>query len=169
METQSENQDIEPINLDQELDLSESSFDDTGRKRKRTSVVWQHFEENNFCGEVKAVCNHCKARLASGSIVGTSSLLSHVRTCPVLTTKKKSPVITGDGSIKYGAYSFDDGSIRTPLKLCICSKIYYFSLILIFTIELDSNSTRVEGSSFGDDANVNVASFGDNESMILCD
>ncbi|KAM1113762.1 hypothetical protein ACFX13_041109 [Malus domestica] len=77
METQSENQDIEPINLDQELDLSESSFDDTGRKRKRTSVVWQHFEEKSFCGEVKAVCNHCKARLASGSTVGTSSLLSH--------------------------------------------------------------------------------------------
>ncbi|KAM1558013.1 hypothetical protein ACFX10_041376 [Malus domestica] len=98
METQSENQDIEPINLDQELDQSESSFDDTGRKRKRTSVIWQHFEEKSFCVEVKAICNHCKARLASGSTVGTSSLLSHVRTCPILTTKKKSPFITGDGS-----------------------------------------------------------------------
>ena len=89
METQSENQDNEPINLDQELDQSESSFDDTGKKRKRTSVVWQHFEEKRFCGEVKDICNHCKARLASGSTVGTSSLRSHVRTCPILTIKKK--------------------------------------------------------------------------------
>nr|XP_028962850.1 zinc finger BED domain-containing protein RICESLEEPER 2-like [Malus domestica] len=32
----------------------------------------------------------------------------------------------------------------------------------------DSNSTQVEDSSFGDDTDVNVASFGDNESMILC-
>ncbi|XP_028952706.1 zinc finger BED domain-containing protein RICESLEEPER 2-like [Malus domestica] len=33
----------------------------------------------------------------------------------------------------------------------------------------DSNSTHVEDSSFDDDTDVNVASFGDNESMILCD
>ncbi|XP_050144056.1 zinc finger BED domain-containing protein RICESLEEPER 2-like [Malus sylvestris] len=274
METQSENQDIEPINLDQELDLSESSFDDTGRKRKRTSVVWQHFEEKSFCGEVKAVCNHCKARLASGSTVGTSSLLSHVRTCPVLRTKKKSPVITGDGSVKHGAYSFDEGNARKELAYMIILHEYPLSMVdhlgfkrfcnslqplfkvisrstikrdimkvfecekgetmkllqmnkskIAITTDMwtssnqkrgfmaitshfidvswtlqsrilrfayvpcphnaetlsaimidclsewnidDSNSTRVEGSSFDDDTDVNVASFGDNESMILC-
>ncbi|CAN6681943.1 unnamed protein product [Malus baccata var. baccata] len=131
METQSENQDIEPINLDQELDLSESSFDDNGRKRKRTSVVWQHFEEFFFffCGEVKAVCNHCKARLASGSTVGISSLLSHVRRCPVLTKKKKSPVITGDGSVKHGAYSFDEGNARKELAYMIILHEYPLSMV----------------------------------------
>ncbi|KAM1857538.1 hypothetical protein ACFX14_007637 [Malus domestica] len=129
METQSENQAIEPINLDQELDLSESSFDDSGRKRKRTSVVWQHFEEKSFCGEVKAVCNHYKARLASGSTVGTSSLLSHVRTCPVLKTKKKSPVITGDGSVKHGAYSFDEGNARKELAYMIILHEYPLSMV----------------------------------------
>ncbi|CAN6725458.1 unnamed protein product [Malus baccata var. baccata] len=129
METQSENQAIEPINLDQELDLSESSFDDTGRKRKRTSVVWQHFEEKSFCGEVKAICNHCIARLASGSTVGTSSLLSHVRTCHVLKTKKKSPVITSDGSVKHGAYSFDEGNARKELAYMIILHEYPLSMV----------------------------------------
>ncbi|CAN6707531.1 unnamed protein product [Malus baccata var. baccata] len=82
MKTQSENQDIEPINLDQELDLSESSFDDTGRKRKRTSVVWQHFE-NMSCVD----------------------------------DKEKSPVITGDGSVKHVAYSFDEGRDHEVLQM----------------------------------------------------
>nr|XP_028963422.1 zinc finger BED domain-containing protein RICESLEEPER 2-like [Malus domestica] len=129
METQSENQDKEPINLDQELDQSELSFDDTGRKRKRTSVVWQHLEEKSFCGEVQAVCNHCKARLASGSTVGTSSLRSHVRTCPILMTKKKSPVITSDGYVKHGAYSFDEGNARKEIAYMIILHEYPLSMV----------------------------------------
>ncbi|KAM0997791.1 hypothetical protein ACFX2I_007613 [Malus domestica] len=153
METQSENQAIEPINLDQELDLSESSFDDTGRKRKRTSVVWQHFEEKCFCGEVKAICNHCKARLASGSTVGTSSLLSHVRTCPVLKTKKKSPVITSDGSVKHGVYSFDEGNAPSEIE-----KVFDLAVKLVKEYELkhrpghwsfeSSSSTDFSSQSF---------------------
>ncbi|RXH87439.1 hypothetical protein DVH24_034339 [Malus domestica] len=110
IETQSENQDNEPINLDLELNQSESSFDDTGRKRKRTSVVWQHFEEKSFCGEVKAVCNHCKARLTSGST-------------------KKSQVITGDGFVKHGAYSFDEDNARKELTYMIILQEYSLSMV----------------------------------------
>ncbi|CAN6687894.1 unnamed protein product [Malus baccata var. baccata] len=88
IETQSENQDNEPINLDLELNQSESSFDDTGRKRKRTSVVWQHFEE-----------------------------------------KKKSQVITGDGSVKHGAYSFDEDNARKELTYMILLHEYSLSMV----------------------------------------
>ncbi|KAM2714683.1 hypothetical protein FF1_043223 [Malus domestica] len=132
METQSESQDNEPINLDQDLDQAELSFDDnTGKKRKKTSVVWQHFKEKMFCGGggVKAVCNHCQASLASGSTIGTSSLRSHVNTCPVLTTKKKSPGITGDGSVKHGAYSFDEDNARKELAYMIILHEYPLSIV----------------------------------------
>ncbi|XP_070682833.1 zinc finger BED domain-containing protein RICESLEEPER 2-like [Malus domestica] len=80
-------------------------------------------------GGVKAVCNHCQTSLASGSTIGTSSLRSHVNTCPVLTTKKKSPGITGDGSVKHGAYSFDEDNARKELAYMIILHEYPLSIV----------------------------------------
>ncbi|XP_017187607.1 zinc finger BED domain-containing protein DAYSLEEPER-like isoform X3 [Malus domestica] len=75
--------------------------------------------------------------------------------------------------------------IKYPILHKIARDIWAIPVLLVHTVAdfiqaqwkhscvletgCDSNSTRVEDSSFGDDTDVNVASFGDNESMILCD
>lgn len=52
-----------------------------GGKRKKTSVVWNHFKRKTINGEVKAICNYCKKALAGRRSDGTNHLGRHYRTC----------------------------------------------------------------------------------------
>ena len=46
-----------------------------------------------------------------------------------MTIKKKSPVITGDGSVKHGAHSFDEGNARKELAYMIILHEYPLSMV----------------------------------------
>ena len=69
----------EPTNEELELD--------TGRKRKTTSDVWDHFTRKKVDGKFKAQCHHCSKLYLGDSNMGTTHLRNHLARCPRLKIK----------------------------------------------------------------------------------
>ncbi|KAJ6371779.1 hypothetical protein OIU77_002155 [Salix suchowensis] len=57
----------------------------TSSKRRRTSEVWQYFDEVRENGEVWAKCRNCSTKYRGESTRGTTNLRKHLRSC----TRKK--------------------------------------------------------------------------------
>ncbi|KAJ6377729.1 hypothetical protein OIU78_028037 [Salix suchowensis] len=53
----------------------------TGKKRRRTSEVWNYFEEVRENGEVWAICKSCSTRYRGESTRGTTNLRKHLKSC----------------------------------------------------------------------------------------
>ena len=57
----------------------------SSNKKKRgvrePSYVWEHFTKVTIDGELKAKCNHCRAKLVASSNNGTSHLDRHLKKC----------------------------------------------------------------------------------------
>ncbi|KAF9663185.1 hypothetical protein SADUNF_Sadunf17G0012000 [Salix dunnii] len=53
----------------------------TSSKRRRTSVVWQYFDEVRENGEVWAKCRNCCKKYRGESTRGTTNLRKHLRSC----------------------------------------------------------------------------------------
>ncbi|KAJ6371782.1 hypothetical protein OIU77_002157 [Salix suchowensis] len=53
----------------------------TSSKRRRTSDVWQYFDEVRENGEVWAKCRNCSAKYRGESTRGTTNLRKHLRSC----------------------------------------------------------------------------------------
>lgn len=67
-----------------ELVGMDSSHINTSRtsKRRRTSEVWQYFDEVREDGEVWAKCRSCSTKYRGESTRGTTNLRKHLRSCP---------------------------------------------------------------------------------------
>ena len=61
--------------------------EDTSRKRKTTSDVWEHFTRKKVYGKFKAQCHHCGKLYLGDSSQGTSHLRNHLARCPRLKFK----------------------------------------------------------------------------------
>ena len=67
------------------------------KKRKLTSVVWNHFEKLEINGQEKAKCHYCKKKLAGGSRNGTRHLHDHFKSCPKRTCRDIRQQVLGMG------------------------------------------------------------------------
>ena len=56
--------------------------EDTSRKRKTTSDVWEHFTRKKVNGKFKAECHHCSKLYLGDSSQGTTHLRNHLARCP---------------------------------------------------------------------------------------
>ncbi|XP_039043661.1 uncharacterized protein LOC120182893 [Hibiscus syriacus] len=72
---------ISPIEEEQ-TQIDDRNVGTNCRKRKLTSVVWNHFEKVNVNGEDKVECRDCKKKLGANSKNGTRHLHDHFKSCP---------------------------------------------------------------------------------------
>ncbi|KAE8727321.1 hypothetical protein F3Y22_tig00005465pilonHSYRG00049 [Hibiscus syriacus] len=79
---------ISPIEEEQ-TQIDYSNVGTNSRKRKLTSVVWNHFEKVNVNGEDKAECRYCKKKLGANSKKGTQHLHDHFKSYPSLLEKNR--------------------------------------------------------------------------------
>ncbi|KAE8733017.1 hypothetical protein F3Y22_tig00001644pilonHSYRG00324 [Hibiscus syriacus] len=77
---------ISPIEEEQ-TQIDDSNVGTNSRKRKLTSVVWNHFEKVNVNGEDKAKCRYCKKKLGANSKNGTRHWHDHFKSCPKRTCR----------------------------------------------------------------------------------
>ncbi|KAL4190917.1 hypothetical protein AMTRI_Chr07g78240 [Amborella trichopoda] len=78
MSIEGENQDMETVEMPF-IEMPPPS----SPKRKTTSSVWEDFEKvTDEKGELKALCKHCKRKLAEISKNGTSHLKKRLILCP---------------------------------------------------------------------------------------
>jgi len=120
-----------PINAD--ADTCELTADG---KRKKTSVVWNHFKRKIINGLEKAVCNYCSKALTGRRNDGTHHLSRHYETCArrlykdirqtiLLREQKKK-----DGSSTYlSNYHFDPEKSRKDLASMIIIHEYPLSIV----------------------------------------
>jgi hypothetical protein len=94
-----------------------------GHKRKHKSAVWSEFKEVTVNGQVKAECNWCHKKLATGSRSGTNHVRSHLEICESKQVRKglkQSTLKLGqntDGTVVIEKYVFDQSVARK--ELCI--------------------------------------------------
>ncbi|CAN6281523.1 unnamed protein product [Urochloa humidicola] len=92
----------------------------TSRRRRKKSVVWEHFTiENMPGGSSRACCNLCKQTFAysSGSkIAGTSHLKRHISlgSCPVMKDQDRKLALPPPGGP--GTDNDGEGTVERPLK-----------------------------------------------------
>lgn len=82
----------------------------SARRRRKKSMVWEHFSTEESEGCTKACCNHCKGIFAysSGSkMAGTSHLKRHI-------TLGHCPVIKGHGPSAGGTDNGGQGTVEKP-------------------------------------------------------
>ncbi|CAM0913756.1 unnamed protein product [Alopecurus aequalis] len=101
-----------------ELAIAEATTPRTPRRRKKKSLVWQHFTiEDAAGGATRACCNLCKQTFAysSGSkIAGTSHLKRHITlgSCPKIKSQGYKPAL---GSAA-GTDNDGEGTVERPSK-----------------------------------------------------
>jgi hypothetical protein len=86
----------------------------SSRRRRKKSMVWEHFTTKESEGCTKACCNHCNGFFAysSGSkMAGTSHLKRHI-------TMGHCPVIKGQEPLAGGTDNGGQGTVEKPSKRC---------------------------------------------------
>ncbi|KAL5560719.1 hypothetical protein UlMin_036930 [Ulmus minor] len=76
-----------PCNVDENAKEIEIVPNGGEKKRKQTSVVWNHFSKRKCDGLWKAVCNYCDKKLGGESKNGTRHLHDHFKRCPLRTQR----------------------------------------------------------------------------------
>lgn len=118
-----------------DLDADDDELTING-KRKRVSIVWNHFQRKTIKGEEKAVCNYCNKLLVGKISDGTNHLRRHYFSCNrrpfkdirqsiLLREQKKA-----DGSSTYlSNYHFDPEKSRKDLANMIILHEYPLSIV----------------------------------------
>ncbi|KAE8676405.1 hypothetical protein F3Y22_tig00111614pilonHSYRG00082 [Hibiscus syriacus] len=118
---------ISPIEEEQ-TQIDDSNVGTNSKKRKLTSVVWNHFEKVNVNGEDKAECRYCKKKLGANSKNGTRHLHDHFKSCPRRTCRDIRQQVIGmgqkttDGQTKISCLNFDPKKSRKDLAEMVPSR-----------------------------------------------
>ncbi|KAK1421801.1 hypothetical protein QVD17_24433 [Tagetes erecta] len=105
------------------------------KKRKLTSLVWDHFKKIKINGEEKAECNYCKSKLGAKSKNGTKHLHAHLKSCPNRKNKDlrqqvlSMNQINTSGNSDISCYSFDGDISRRDLAEMIIAHGYPLSIV----------------------------------------
>ncbi|KAL5570508.1 hypothetical protein UlMin_027083 [Ulmus minor] len=104
------------------------------KKRKQTSVVWNHFSKRKVDGLWKAVCNYCDKKLGGESKNGTRHLYDHFKRCPLRTQRHITQSMLNlnkkiDGKSTLGTYNFDPEEARKKLAQMIIRHEYSLSMV----------------------------------------
>lgn len=122
-----------PLPSPEDSDIYEVTEDG---KRKKVSVVWNHFKRKTVNGEDKAMCNYCNKLLSGRRTDGTHHLHKHYQTCKrrpyrdirqsiLLKEQKKA-----DGSSNFlSNYHFDPEKSRRDLANMIIIHEYPLSIV----------------------------------------
>ena len=95
------------------------------QKRKRTSIVWNSFEEGKDAkGEKIAICQHCNRSLKASSKNGTKHLHEHLRRCVKRdNTDLRQQLLkagkTLDGKVQFENFTFDQDVSRNEVANAI--------------------------------------------------
>ncbi|KAL5555096.1 hypothetical protein UlMin_037332 [Ulmus minor] len=123
-----------PCNVDE--NAKEIEIVPTGgeKKRKQTSVVWNHFSKRKCDGLWKAVCNYCDKKLGGESKNGTRHLHDHFKRCPLrtqrhITQSMLNPNKKIEGKSTLGTYNFDPEEARKKLAQMIIRHEYSLSMV----------------------------------------
>lgn len=118
--------------------IVENSIPDS-KKRKCTSVAWNHFKRITKDGVEVGTCNYCKSSLRAGKGYVTKSLLRHLEICPrknnqdISKSLEKQRQIVGnrgsDGKVQFGNYTFDQEHSRNELSSAIILHEYPISMV----------------------------------------
>ena len=105
------------------------------QKRKRTSVVWNSFEEGKDAkGEKIATCQHCHNSLKASSKNETKHLHEHLARCVKRNnTDLRQQLLkagkTSDGKVQFGNFTFDQDVSRNELANAIILHEYPLSIV----------------------------------------
>ncbi|KAL6279059.1 hypothetical protein ACE6H2_015940 [Prunus campanulata] len=124
-----------------------NSTQDAVNKRKGRSLAWEHFEKKEICGQIKAVCIHCKNTLGANSKNGTRHLLDHVKSClykrqRTIDQSMLNPTKSNDGTVKLGTYNFDHDHARRTLANMIILHEYPLSMVDHIGFKMYSNALQ---------------------------
>ena len=118
-----------------EMETNPIECDDVENKRKRrcTSVMWEHFVKKKINGVDYAICNYCKDKLKANSRNGTKSLYDHFNRCRCRKQKNIRTMLhsskTADGKVEVGTYSFNQEASRKELAHMIILHEYPLSMV----------------------------------------
>ena len=120
-----------PCNVDE--NAKEIEIVPTGgeKKRKQTSVVWNHFSKRKCDRLWKAVCNYCDKKFGGESKNGTRHLHDHFKRCPLrtqrhITQSMLNPNKKIDGKSTLRTYNFDPEEARKKLAQMIIRHEYSY-------------------------------------------
>ncbi|KAL5550005.1 hypothetical protein UlMin_000181 [Ulmus minor] len=104
------------------------------KKRKQTSVVWNHFTKRKVDGLWKVLCNYCDRKLGGESKNGTRHLHDHFKRCPLRTQRHITQSMLNqnkkvDGKSTLGIYNFDPEEARKKLAQMIIRHEYSLSIV----------------------------------------
>ncbi|XP_076893806.1 zinc finger BED domain-containing protein RICESLEEPER 2-like [Bidens hawaiensis] len=106
------------------------------RKRKLTSIVWNHFEKMTINGEDKAECHYCKRKLGAKSENGTRHLLDHYnKFCPKRNQRDIRQQVLGmgqkttDGQTNLTCLNFDPDKSRKDLAEMVI--VHEYPLVIV--------------------------------------
>lgn len=90
--------------------------------------MWEHFKKKKINGEIKAVCNYCKAHLVGDGKKGTRHLHDHYGRCLkrkhqdiqyAMQNQKRLKIDERDGKLKITNYTFDQEVCRKKVATMI--------------------------------------------------
>ncbi|KAK9922447.1 hypothetical protein M0R45_030911 [Rubus argutus] len=114
--------------LDNENEMESTSKDcSSGRTRKKTSSIWEHFSQQAEDG--KYICNYCSRGIIGGGRNGTNGLIGHHKSCPELKKKIRKGNGSSFASVKVGEYGFDELDARRKLANMIVKHEYPLSIV----------------------------------------
>ncbi|KAE8662422.1 hypothetical protein F3Y22_tig00113337pilonHSYRG00037 [Hibiscus syriacus] len=125
---------ISPIEEEQ-TQIDDSNIGTNSRKRKLTSIVWNHFEKVNVNGEDKGECRYCKKKLGANSKNGTRHLHDHFKSCPRRTCRDiREQVIrmgqkTTDGQTNLSCLNFDPEKSRKDIAEMVI--VHEYPLVML--------------------------------------
>ena len=112
--------------------------EDTSRKRKTTSDVWEYFTRKKVDGKFKAQCHRYSKLYLGDSNQGTSHLHNHLARCRWLKFKdirdmRQQVLIRQqnkvDGTMGLNAYQFDQNKVRNNLACMVILHEYPLSIV----------------------------------------
>ncbi|KAK1387618.1 Zinc finger BED domain-containing protein RICESLEEPER 2 [Heracleum sosnowskyi] len=106
-----------------------------GKRKGKTSPVWEHFNIKKFNGKEKAICKYCNKELGGDSKNGTKHLHDHLKRCQkrkqmdirqhVLVAENKK----NDGSVTIKSYYFDQETSRKEMANMIIMYDYPINMV----------------------------------------
>ncbi|XP_062155266.1 zinc finger BED domain-containing protein RICESLEEPER 2-like [Alnus glutinosa] len=105
------------------------------KPRRKTSTVWNHFEQVEVCGVKKNQCKWCKSKFTISKSSCTSTLGRHLESClKYAGSKKKQKVLSVDGKESGGVdiisnFQFDESKVRELLAHMILYHEYPFRIV----------------------------------------
>lgn len=106
-----------------------------GKRKGKTSAVWDHFRLKKINGKMKALCKQCDRELGGESRNGTKHLHDHLKRCPkrkqmdlrqqILTAENKKD----DGTVSIKGYYFNQETSRKEMASMIIMHDYPINIV----------------------------------------